>query len=135
MNVKYYRPFHGRYFPCTDDTQCSRHNSLRQQPFSYLGRDFHCSRKFIFRTFLSQNIFFSWEGKQKFVFLSCGTEIHFSIKTIQYTGNIYHGMGDNILHSWQVRNNRILRIKTVYFNNMVFILGPGIVFRDWTIYP
>ena len=47
-----------------------------------------------------------------------------------YTGNSYHGMGDNILHSQQVRNNRILRIKTVYFNNMAFIIGPGIVFRD-----
>jgi hypothetical protein len=47
-----------------------------------------------------------------------------------YTGNSYHGMGDNILHSQQVRNNRILRIKTVYFNNMAIIIGPGIVFRD-----
>ena len=48
-----------------------------------------------------------------------------------YTGNSYHGMGDDILHSQQVRNNRTLRIKTVYFDNMAFIyIGPGIVFRD-----
>ena len=31
-----------------------------------------------------------------------------------YTGNSYHGMGDNILHSQLVRNNRILRIKTIF---------------------
>ena len=43
---------------------------VRQQPF--------------FRAFLSQNVFFSWEGKQKIVFLSCGTEIHFSIKAIHW---------------------------------------------------
>jgi hypothetical protein len=29
-------------------------------------------------------MFFSWEGKQKIFFLSCGTEIHFSIKTIHW---------------------------------------------------
>jgi hypothetical protein len=36
------------------------------------------------RTLLNQNIFFSWEVKQKIIFLSCGTEIHFSIKTIHW---------------------------------------------------
>ena len=30
--------------------------------------DFHCARKFFFRTFLSQNIFYSWEGKQNIIF-------------------------------------------------------------------
>ena len=58
---------------------------LRQHPFSYLGGwDFHCARKLLFRTFLSQNIFFLWEGKQNFVSVSCGTDIHFSIKAIHY---------------------------------------------------
>jgi hypothetical protein len=32
------------------------------------------------RTVLRQNIFLSWEGMQNIYFLSCGTEIHFSIK-------------------------------------------------------
>ena len=45
---------------------------------------FHCARKVFFRTFPSQNIFFSWEGKQNIFFLSCGTEIYFSIKTIHW---------------------------------------------------
>ena len=31
---------------------------------------------------------------------------------------------------WAIIFYRILRIKTVYFNNMAFIIGPGIVFRD-----
>ena len=48
------------------------------------GWDFRCARKFFIRTFLSQNIFFSWEGKQNIVFLTCGTKIYFSIKTIHW---------------------------------------------------
>jgi hypothetical protein len=31
---------------------------------------------------------------------------------------------------WTIIFYRIVRIKTVYFNNMAFIIGPGIVFRD-----
>ena len=31
---------------------------------------------------------------------------------------------------WAIIFYRILRIKTVYLNNMAFIIGPGIVFRD-----
>ena len=38
---------------------------------------------FFFWTFLSQIIFFSWR-QQKIVFFSCGTKIHFSIKTIHW---------------------------------------------------
>ena len=47
------------------------------------GWDFHCACNFFFWTFLSQNIFFSWR-QQKIVFFSCGTKIHFSIKTIHW---------------------------------------------------
>ena len=31
---------------------------------------------------------------------------------------------------WAIIFYRILRIKTVYFNNMALIIGPGIIFRD-----
>ena len=105
------------YFHHWQQLKFCSNDFIRQQPFIYFGGwDFHCARRFFFRTFLNQNIFFSWEGKQKIVFLSCGTEIHFSIKTIHWllifsTAIFLFLAGDSIIFflSYNAKSNIFFR--------------------------